>query len=160
DRHGKPRFYFRRAGFKSMPLPGLPWSPSFMVAYEVAVAGQPLAIGNARVLAGSIRALAVSYFSSNGFRSMSETTQSDYRYAIDAFCRHTDKLGQQFGDKRVATLQPEHVIRMMAERRPNSANRLRRVLRALMKHGIEIGLRADDPTQNVRAVRIKTDGIH
>ena len=22
DRHGKPRFYFRRAGFKKTPLPG------------------------------------------------------------------------------------------------------------------------------------------
>jgi len=29
DRHGKPRFYFRRPGFKSVPLPGLPWSPQF-----------------------------------------------------------------------------------------------------------------------------------
>jgi hypothetical protein len=24
DRHGKPRWYFRRAGFKKLPLPGLP----------------------------------------------------------------------------------------------------------------------------------------
>jgi len=24
DRHGKPRFYFRKAGFKKVPLPGLP----------------------------------------------------------------------------------------------------------------------------------------
>jgi len=23
DRHGRPRFYFRRAGFKKIPLPGL-----------------------------------------------------------------------------------------------------------------------------------------
>jgi len=23
DRHGKPRFYFRRAGFKTIPLPAL-----------------------------------------------------------------------------------------------------------------------------------------
>ena len=30
DRHGRPRFYFRRAGFKKTPLPGLPWSPDFM----------------------------------------------------------------------------------------------------------------------------------
>jgi hypothetical protein len=37
DRHGRPRFYFRRAGFKKVPLPGLPWSPDFMAAYEQAV---------------------------------------------------------------------------------------------------------------------------
>jgi hypothetical protein len=40
DRHGKPRVYFRRAGFKKVPLPGLPWSSQFMEAYEQAVAGQ------------------------------------------------------------------------------------------------------------------------
>ena len=45
DRHGKPRFYFRRAGFKKVPLPGLPWSPEFMAAYEQALSGQPIAIG-------------------------------------------------------------------------------------------------------------------
>ena len=39
DRHGNPRFYFRRAGFKRVPLPGLPWSPEFMAAYENALAG-------------------------------------------------------------------------------------------------------------------------
>ena len=32
DRHGKARWYFRRAGFKKVPLPGLPWSPEFMAA--------------------------------------------------------------------------------------------------------------------------------
>ena len=39
DRHGKARFYFRRAGFKAVALPGLPWSPEFMAAYEKALAG-------------------------------------------------------------------------------------------------------------------------
>ena len=39
DRHGNARFYFRRAGFKRVPLPGLPWSPEFMAAYEAAMAG-------------------------------------------------------------------------------------------------------------------------
>ena len=41
DRHGNARFYFRRTGFKRAPLPGLPWSPEFMAAYEAAMAGQP-----------------------------------------------------------------------------------------------------------------------
>jgi hypothetical protein len=39
DRHGRARWYFRRAGFKKVPLPGLPWSPEFMAAYEQALAG-------------------------------------------------------------------------------------------------------------------------
>ena len=32
DRHGKARFYFRRAGFKTVALAGLPWSQPFMAA--------------------------------------------------------------------------------------------------------------------------------
>jgi integrase len=48
DRHGKPRFYFRRSGFESVPLPGLPYSPECMRAYEAALAGQARPRGAAR----------------------------------------------------------------------------------------------------------------
>jgi hypothetical protein len=37
DRHGHPRYYFRRAGFKRTPLPGLPGSDEFMRAYQAAL---------------------------------------------------------------------------------------------------------------------------
>ena len=30
DRHGRPRYYFRRPGFESKPLHGLPYSAAFM----------------------------------------------------------------------------------------------------------------------------------
>ena len=29
-----------------------------------------------------------------------------------------------------------------------------------MKHAVEIGLRADDPTRDVKAIRVKSDGYH
>jgi integrase len=29
-----------------------------------------------------------------------------------------------------------------------------------MRHAVEIGLRADDPTRDVRAIRVKSDGFH
>ena len=64
DRHGKPRHYFRRAGFRKIPLPGMPWSPDFMAAYQTALTGQPIPTGSGQVLPGSMRALAVSYYSS------------------------------------------------------------------------------------------------
>jgi hypothetical protein len=162
DRHGKPRFYFRRPGFKAVPLPGLPWSPEFMAVYEAALAGQPSPIGGARVRPGTFRALAVSYFASAGFRSMRSSTRSVYRNIIERFCRETDKDGNAHGDKSVATLQREHIVKLMAARaeQPDSANGLRKVLRAMMKHAVEAGMRADDPTRDVRAIRVKTDGFH
>jgi len=162
DRHGKPRFYFRRPGFKQFPLSGLAWSPKFMTAYEEALTGQPVLIGSERVKPGTIRALAISYYNSVAFRSMKPSTQSVYRNIIDRFCQETDKEGHEHGDKRAATLQREHVVKLMAARaqKPDSANGLRKAVRAMMKHAVEIGLRADDPTRDVRAIRVKSEGFH
>jgi len=155
DRHGRPRFYFRRAGFKKIPLPGLPWSPAFMEAYEIALAGQPHQIGSARTRPGTVRALAVSYFNSPDFRSLRSSSQAIYRGIIDRFCI-------QYGGNRVANLKREHVVKLMAARseKPVAANNLRKVLRVMMRHAVEIGLRDDDPTRDVRTIRIKSDGYH
>jgi integrase len=153
DRHGRPRFYFRRPGFKRAPLPGLPWSPEFMAAYEEALAGQIMQIGGSRVRPGTIRALAISYYNSLGFRSLKASSQAIYRRIIDRFCR-------EHGDKRAATLQREHIIKLMATRKPGSANGLQKVLRMMMQHAIEAGLRADDPTRDIKAIIVKTDGHH
>ena len=72
DRHGKARFYFRKAGSKQVPLPGLPWSPSFMAAYEAALEGEAprIEIGASRTKPGTINALVVSYFNSMAFQAL------------------------------------------------------------------------------------------
>src|SRR5262245_48113551 len=128
DRHGKARFYFRRTGFKKVPLPGIPYSPEFMAAYQEALAGQRVQVGLSKVIPGTIRALAIFYYGSLAFRSMKPITQSTYRNIIDRFCRETDKTGQVFGDKKAATLQREHIVKLMAVRadKPDSANGLRK----------------------------------
>ena len=97
----------------------------------------------------------MSYFNSVGFRSLTPSTQSYHRTIIDRLCKEA-------GNNRVALLQRKHVVSMMAERsvKPDSANGLRKVLRAVMKHAIEIGMRQDDPTRDVRAIRVKSDGHH
>jgi integrase len=159
DRHGKPRFYFRRAGFKKVPLPGLPWSSQFMEAYEQAVAGQsaPVDAGARRTKPGSMRALAVSYFQSVDYRSMQVRTQRVYRGLIERFCEQADKDGNKFGDKRAALIGREHVVRLIATKadKPEAANQFRKVLRAMMKHAVEIGLRTDNPTRDVRGSRAR-----
>jgi integrase len=155
DRHGRPRFYFRRAGFETRPLRGLPYSPDFMREYEAAVAGQPLPVGAGRVRPGTMHALALSYFASPEFRTLRPSTQRAYRGMIDRICR-------DHGDKRAADLRRDHIVKLMAARaeQPSAANGLRMALRVMMKHALGIGLRADDPTRDVRAIRIKTEGFH
>src|SRR5262249_32024199 len=143
DRYGKARWYFRRAGFKRMALPGFAWSHGFMASYGQAHAAQPAPIGTERPIPGTLRALAVSYFASPAFRTTRPSTQYTYRNVIDRLCAG-------HGDKRVALLQREHVIKLLAARAhaPGTANALRTSLRALMRHAVEIGLRADDPTRD------------
>jgi len=71
DRHGKPRFYFRRAGFKRVPLPGLPWSPEFMAAYDAALKGEArVAIGAGRTKPGTVNDVVVRYLSSSAFQGL------------------------------------------------------------------------------------------
>ena len=117
------------------------------------MAGQIIQIGGSRVRPGTIRALAISYYNSLGFRSLKLSSQAIYRRIIDRFCR-------EHGDKRAATLQREHIVKLMAARKPGSANGLQKVLRMMMQHAIETGLRADDPTCDIRAIIVKTDGHH
>jgi hypothetical protein len=162
DRHGKPRYYFRRSGFKQVPLPGLPWSPQFMAAYELAMAGQAPEIGAKKVRPGTMRSLAVSYFSSLAFRSMKASTQGVYRYIISRLGEEVGKTGIKVGDMPAGGIRREHVVRLMAARaeKPDSANGLRKVLRAMMKHAVDVGMRRDDPTQDVKAIRVRTEGFH
>src|SRR4029077_18615524 len=85
DRHGRPRFYFRRAGFKQAPLPGLPWSPEFMAAYEAALGGQaaPIEVGASRTRPGTIAALTVAYFNSHEFQTLADSPKATYRNIIE-----------------------------------------------------------------------------
>jgi hypothetical protein len=75
DRHGKPRFYYRRAGFNPVPLPGLPWSPEFMAVYEAAAQACPREIG-ARI---------VRYVKSQDFSALAVSTQGMRRAVLERF---------------------------------------------------------------------------
>jgi integrase len=156
DRHGKPRFYLRRRGFKKSPLPGQPWSVEFMASYEEALAGQPpLEPGRAKRKPGTMDALALSYMASPAFTTLAANSRLTYRRAIERFCR-------QHGTRFAADLRRQHIVKLMGALadRPQAANQLRKMLRVLMQHAVDIGLRADDPTRDVRAIRIKSDGFH
>jgi hypothetical protein len=155
DRHGVPRFYYRRPGFAAVKLPGLPYSPEFTASYMSAIGGQSLPVGAAKVMPGTMRAVALSYFAAPAFRGLRPSTQREYRAVIERFCK-------DHGEKRAALLQREHIVRMMAARaeKPGAANKLRKALRALMGHSIDIGLRADDPTRDVKAIRTRSGGYH
>ena len=111
NRHGKAkgRYFFRRRGFKQLPLPGLPGSPEFEQAYAAAMAGGPLPsmVGTKRVRVGSIDALVIAYFNSPTFLALSSSTQSTYRGILEAFTR-------DHGAKPLALLTRKHLEAMLA----------------------------------------------
>jgi integrase len=163
DVRGKPRFYFRRAGMPQVPLPGLPWSESFMRAYGTALAGQDIPAPAAKgIKPGTLRALAIGYFGSTAFLEMKERTRRVYRNRIEQLCDQKDANGNAYGDKSAVALKREHVVKMMAALadKPESANLLRKVLRAMMQHAVDVGIRADDPTHGARSLKTKGTGAH
>ena len=78
--------YLRRRGYPLVPLPGLPWSPSFMAAYEKAMSGPRTAIGAGRIKPGSVHAVVSAYLDSQKFfGSKSAGTQRMRRGILERF---------------------------------------------------------------------------
>src|SRR6266566_3769046 len=157
DRHGKPRFYFRRKGYKQIALPGIPWSPDFMNAWDAAMKGDaapPLSIGATRTVPGTVAALVVAYFSSPQFLSLSPSTQVTYRGIIERF-------RNEHGQRRVAHLQRDKLREMLGNRvkTPAAANNWLRMIRMLMRFAIDLGIRGDDPTLGIKTIKIRSEGF-
>jgi hypothetical protein len=112
DRHGRPRYYFRRRGYKRIPLPGLPGSADFMAAYQAALAGvtaEPIKVGASRTKPGTVNATIVCFYQSPAFLNLRPITQSTYRGVLEAFrAKH--------GEKRIAMLERRHVRDLIAEK--------------------------------------------
>jgi integrase len=158
DRHGKARFYFRKPGFKTVPLPGLPWSPDFMAAYESAAASHPaprIEVGASRMKPGTVAAAVTGYFGSLAFSSLAETTRITRRRILERF-------REEHGDKSIATLGRAHVERMVTAKvaKPGTALNFLVALRGLMRHAINVGLRTDDPTTGVYGPKFRSAGFY
>jgi integrase len=158
DRHGKGRYYFRRPGHKQAALPGLPWSPEFMAAYEAATNGQTaprLEIGANRSRPGTVNAAVAGYFASLAFANLADGTRRIRRNILERF-------RADHGDKGIATLTRVHVERMLSAKagRPGAALNFLVALRSLMRHAVAVGLRADDPTAGVRCPTFRSAGFY
>jgi integrase len=155
DRHGRARYYFRRSGFKRAALPGLPFSPQFMAAYAAAAEGARDELGVSRSKPGTVAAAVAGYFASIGFASLAESTRRTRRRILERF-------RIDHGDKGIATLGRVHVERMIEAKaaKPGTALNFLVALRALMRHAVLVGLRAEDPTAGVRGPKFRSAGFY
>jgi integrase len=167
DRHGRRRYYFRRA--RHMPriaLPGRPGDPEFMEAYAVACAAtettEPLkALPPAR---GTIDSLCVAYYARcTAFLALRATTRATYRNILDNFRDTEDDGGRKQGTKRAALLRPHHVQAIIAAKLqssgPHAANNLLRMLRLLFDFAVSDNWVKTNPTAGVKPIRAKSDGF-
>jgi integrase len=152
DRHGRVRLYLRRKGQKPVALPDQK-DPSFLSAYQAALAATAPVPKVSRVAPGSFEALSRGYAGSAKFKQLGASTKAVYRRIIDDLCR-------RHGDKSVAMIQANHIRRMLDAKAetPAAANHLLRTLRALMKHAVQEGIRQDDPTQGVDRLKEAGEG--
>lgn len=155
DRHGHLRHYFRRPGFKSVALPGLPGSQEFMQAYQQAeMAARPT---ESKAVAGSITALIDAYYLSDNFKALQPDTQRNYKRILNAFLV-TFKECANLPAKRLETRHLYAIFDKMADK-PEARNNLLKRLRSVCKFAVDRGLLATDPTAGIRLAKRRTDGF-
>ena len=154
DREGRAHHYFRRAGYPRVRLPGLPWSPRFMAAYEAASQGPQLAVGAKRVKPGTVHAAIAGYFTSLEFRSLTPGTQRGRRFILENF-------RAQHGDKPIALLPPEFIAHELRSKKPFAAKTWLKTLRHLIRFCVAEKMASTDPTRDVTLPRAPaSDGFH
>jgi integrase len=165
DRHGKPRHYLRRPGFKTVPLRGLPWSPEFMAAYEAVMSGDitPRQIGASRVVVGSVHELVASYLGCSLFNGGAPETRRTRRNILERFREAHGHKRIYFTDasgKKVMLLTREHMQQIVNEKAetPFAQRNFLNTMRALFRWARSEGKIPDDPTLGVTRKMAKTTG--
>src|SRR5262245_30178058 len=153
-RDSRAYYYLRRRGFPRVRLPGLPWSPSFMAAYEQAMSGPRNAIGAGRIKPGSVSAVVAAYLDSQQFfGSKSAGTQRMRRSILERF-------RAAYGDRPFALLPAEWIEALLDAKPPHAARSWLMTLRSLCAFAIKRGWLKSDPTATIKLRTIKGDGYH
>lgn len=159
DRHGKPRYRFRRKGYRTRYINEPFGSKAFEKAYAALLAAEeplPL-IGANKIKHGSVSDVVMRYYADGAFQDMRESTQTVYRGVIERFrATFGDDPMRQFDAARIAKL-------MNAMRdRPHAAARLRKILKQLLSIARREKLVPDsfDPIKDTRPPRAESEGYH
>ena len=95
-----------------------------MEAYHAALASLPVrAAGRGHVGAGTVGAAIASYYTHNSFRALADGTRGMRRAILERF-------RAEHGDKRLATMQRQHVAAMLGGKKPFAARKAFRNSRA------------------------------
>ena len=148
DRHGERRRYFRKPGFKSVPLPGVPGSPEFMEVYNAAM-GTP-EVPKPRFAPGTVAALITDYKSGPAFKNLATSSKKAYCLVLDLFStKHGHRLVRDMPRDKVAAY-----VNGIGDKRPGMANLTLAVLRRLLAHAVRMGYRAENPVTEIDSYKL------
>jgi integrase len=148
DRHGRLRRYLRRRGHPDVPLPGEIGSEEFMRAYQAAL-GAPAKRPSPHA-AGTFAKLVEDYYASVEFANLKPSSRSTYRLVLDP-------IANRDGHRLVRDLPRDKVRKILQEiggTRPGMANLTQKVLRAVMRYGVDTGWRNDNPVAGIKPYRL------
>ena len=151
---GRAYYYLRRPGYPRVRLPGLPWSPSFMAAYEKAMSGPRAAIGAGRVKPGSVAAAIAEYFDSQQFFTSKRPGTQRMRRGI------LERFRAAYGERPMMSLPAEWLEALLDTKPPHAARSWLATLRSLCQFARKRNYRRDDPTANIKLASVKSDGFH
>jgi integrase len=158
DRHGKPRYRFRRKGFAQYLFKHPPGTEGFRQEYQACkqgIAAEPVIPGIERTKPGSFNDLISRYYRSPDFLDPGERTREVYRGVIE-------RWRVKYGNGMVRDLRAHHVEKMMTEMLPHrtAANMLRKRLSALMSFAIRQGMAGSNSVGATRPYKIDSEGFH
>ena len=146
DRYGNWRHYFRRPGFKQVPLPGHPGTPEFMEAYNAALMSKPSPEKPREPFGapGTFHRLLADYYRSIEFLRTKPSSQTVTRGILNRFA-------DEHGHRTVRGMQRKNVAAIIAEKAgtPAAANVLLKKLKTLMGYAIVNGWADKDPTYKI-----------
>jgi integrase len=151
DRDGRAYHYFRRRGSTRERLPGLPWSPEFMAAYQRALERSKRTAGKR----GSIADVVASYVDCFAARcELAPITRTNRRQILRNYIR-------DYGHKPIASVTTDELTQMFASMpKRGVAENLLKAIRPLFKWCVEQGLLKTDPSAGVKLQRRKGPGFH
>ena len=132
-----------------------------MEAYQAALAGAVTTpeIGANRTKAGTINAAAVAYYKHPTFtQELAPATQNMRRAILERFRATRAPSGQAYGDKLIATIERRHIVALLKSFKPHAQKNWLKTIRGLMVFANATGMRKDDPTAGVKAIKVKSTG--
>ncbi|OHT22178.1 tyrosine-type recombinase/integrase [Edaphosphingomonas haloaromaticamans] len=157
DRHGKPRWRFRRKGYAPHSFKAPYGTKDFEREYAACLSAEPIQIGASRIIAGSVADVISRYYSDNAFLDLKPATQTVYRGVLERFRAN-------FGKDPMRRFDAERIARLMNAMRhkPHAAARLRKLLTQLfiIARRAKIVPQGFDPVKDTKPPRAVSDGYH